>query len=244
MAKSDTRATEAQIEAVRAKLREDHRLGKRIRKEYGQGVNWQKQMDEDRAQYGRRPFELRTLYKFADPEDGYTEAELDELCRECQHLRQKRTVGLTAVRHLLTIKDRSKRRKFQSMMIRGGWSDQQTVAELKRHVRPRWKGGRKPRVAEDVGGLLLQIESFVNNWCNWFDWLQEGDNERVKVRLSELDRELQTLVREMDDKIRMVKASLDGSGKEADEESQATGRERRSSVKRLRKRTCPFCKRA
>ena len=203
-------ATKREVRAAVEELRRFHRIGTEILKGYGRRVTPSRDetnvMDGIRDRYELKAHTVRAIRRFADPERGYTTAELDELCQLCLSEQRNPTslvVGLTLVRHLLTISNKSKRKEFQRQVIKRGWTHTRTKAELTRRFgfRRHRSGGRRPYIPDDVSGTLLQIDDMVTAWRRWFDRLSGEDDAGLKakeVRLSDLAPRLRAELRKLD----------------------------------------------
>lgn len=167
-------ATKAEVQAAIRELRQFHRTGKEILNMYGlRAIPGEHSMKDMREHFSLPAHVIRAVRKFADPEHGYNKAELTELCELCgQH---NRVVGLTLVRHLLTIPDKATRTQFQYDMIREGWTHSRTETELIRRYGRRRQGGRIPKVAEDLDAALLQVEDLTISWRRFVQAFSERD---------------------------------------------------------------------
>lgn len=205
------------------RLREYHRMGTEILTEFGAGRN--PGMDEIKNRYGLAVHVIRVLRKFADNKHGYTKAELNELCAQC--LEHTYVVGLTQLRHLVTIGDKKVRARFQRQMIRGKWSNSETAAELVRRFGRRRKGGRKPHVATDVPGVLVQLEGFAVAWRRWSDRFADADDGEVKVRPADLPGEVQAAMAKVTKAFKAVIAAVAQEQEKSDRKDHAVTRKRR-----------------
>jgi hypothetical protein len=214
------------------RLREYHRVGTEILTEFGPGRD--PGMDKISKRYGLGVHVVRVLRKFADEDHGYTEAELNELCAQSE--KHGYTVGVTQLRHLVTIGDKKERARFQRQMIRGKWSNSETVAELVRRFGRRRKGGRKPHVAADVPGVLLQLEGFAVAWRRWSERLADEDDDQVKVRTSDLAKEVQAAVAKVTEAFAALNTVVSRPQGVIDVEDRAADRRRRPKDKTHGKR--------
>jgi len=218
------------------RLREYHRVGTEILAEFGPGRD--PDMDEISKSYGLEVHVIRVLRKFADDDHGYTEAELNELCAQSE--KHEYTVGVTQLRHLVTIADKKERARFQRQMIRGKWTNSRTVSELIRRHGYRRRGGRMPIIAQDVEGAVIQIQSLATTWRRWFDLFSgvsvPSGKKQLKVKLSDLPPELQRCLQQVDEAMLALEDVLPERDKKPEEQPPmaVTGR-----PSRQRKRSKP-----
>jgi len=216
-------ATRQEVRAAVEELRRFHKLGIAILKEYGRRAAASNDetsvMDEIRDRYELKAHHVRAVRRFADPKRGYSKPELDELCKLCLSKDDNPSslvVGLTLVRHLLTIKDKPARRRFQAEMIKHGWTHTRTEAELTRRFgfRRHRSGGRRPYIPDDVDAAILQINDMVTAWRRWFDRLSEDRAlESKEVRLSDLAPELQSALGKVDRALKLLDVTVKNVGR-------------------------------
>ena len=100
---------------------------------------------------------VRQARQFADPESGYTQAEVEELCRAIRDIQSESEAGgvfsKTHVVRILTI-PKATRAKFQMEAIRGGWSTNRLESEISSRFGSRRQGGRKREIPREAAGLL------------------------------------------------------------------------------------------
>ncbi len=221
--------TPAEVQAAIGKLRKYHQLGRQLSEEHEPSARRWADMKGVCKQYRLLAHQVRTLRKFANPKTGYTEPALDQLCTQCQQ--HGRVVGLSAISHLLKIDDKRKRFRVQSKMIHGDWPDPRIVAELKRELKRPWKGGRNPYVADDAAGVLLQLQGFSVTWRRWFERFADEDENKVTVRPSDLDPEVQAAVRKVNKAFAALSDEVSRQQEEANRKPLATERQRRSKPK-------------
>jgi len=215
----------AEVQEATAKLRTYHQLGMGLLKDHEPDATRWADLKAVCEQSGLPAHQVRTLRKFAAL---YTKNDLKQLCRQCEQ--HNRVIGLTAVRHLIKFRDRRKRAQFQSRLIAGAWSNSEIVAQLKRVLRPAWKGGRKPRVAEDVPGVLLQLQGFAVAWRRWSERLADADDDEIKVRRADLPRGVQAAMKSVTTAFEALSAAVSQQHKGADSDDQAE-RGQRSNVR-------------
>lgn len=187
---TQTRRTQvaAAVKAVRAfhelsrslPAKEPHRDG------YGQGT-----VATEAEKHGLNPDTVRKARQFADPEHGYTVAEVNALCRSIRGVQNELDGAVFGRTHLIRLLSvpKKERGKVQQSAIENGWS----TAELEAHIATRFgsrrDGGRKRRVPADVFGVLVQVESLCESWRRWAEAVVGDDrdapqrNARKRVEL-------------------------------------------------------------
>ena len=108
---------------------------------------------------------LRKLRQFADPKSGYTPEQLEQLCKLCRA--SGRTVGISAILLLVTVHDRRLRGKLQRRFLQEGWGCIRLSQEMRAELGRRRHGGRRPRLASDLAGILAQTDGLVERWVRW-----------------------------------------------------------------------------
>lgn len=212
----------AEVQEATAKLRTYHQLGMQLLKDHGRGMTRWADLKAVCEQSRMPAHQVRTLRKFAAL---YTEDDLKQLCRQCEQY--NRGIGLTAVRHLVKFHDRRKRARFQERLIIEGWTNTRMVAELKRELRPSWKGGRKPLIAQDKDGVLLQLKGFAISWRRWNARLADADDDEVKVRPSDLAKDVQAAMAEVTKAFNVISPPVAQQQEKSDGKDQAVTRKRR-----------------
>ncbi|MCY2986953.1 MAG: hypothetical protein NTY19_03685 [Planctomycetota bacterium] len=182
----------ADVLAAIAQLREYHQKGKQLLGTHKKRSRRWGDMQAVCKQERLLAHQVRALRRFATT---YTKKDLEQLCRQCEQ--HNRAIGLTVVGHLIKIRDKGKRVQFQKRLISERWSNVRIVAELKRARRPTGTGGRKPDVAQDVPGVLLQLEGFAVSWRRWSDRLADQKDKGVKIRLTDLPGKIQNAMAEV-----------------------------------------------
>jgi hypothetical protein len=148
----------ARVDEAIKRLRDAYREGRRLLREcpfgktYGQGLIIQKA-----AEVGTNQDKLRKLRSFAEPEEGYTQQELQELFKLCRQ--HRRVIGFSIVVKFLTIGEKTQRAKFQRRAIREGWSLARVEQELVKRFGRRHPGGRRPRIPHTLKGFLADLDT-------------------------------------------------------------------------------------
>lgn len=213
------------VQEATAKLRAYHQLGLQLLRDHEPGVTRWADMQAICDRTGLPVHQIRTLRAFAAT---YTPDDLEELCGQCEQ--HGRPVGLMAIRHLVKFKNRRKRAQFQRRLIREGWSNVRIVAELKRVLLRKWKGGRKPTIAEDVPGVLLQLQGFAVSWRRWTERLADQKDKGVKIRLTDLSGKIQDAMAEVTKAFKAISAAVSPpqqQKKKSDGKDHAVTRKRR-----------------
>lgn len=193
----------AEVHEATAKLRTYHQLGLQLLKKRKSDSRRWADMQAIGEQSNLPAHQVRTLRRFAAL---YSDADLEQRCRQCEQ--HNRVIGLTAVRHLVKFDDGGKRAEFQERLIREGWSNVRIVAELKRELRPDWRGGRPPRTGEDVPGVRLQLQGFALAWRRWAERLADEDDEAVKIRFADLPDEVQAAMAKVTKAFKAISAAV------------------------------------
>jgi hypothetical protein len=196
MVKSPRRVRVA--EAVR-KIRAFYTLGRAIpRKQPHRDAYNQRVVEAEAERLGTNTDYVRKARQFADPIEGYTPQELNELCRLIKAVQltqddRKAVFGTSHLLRLLTVRPRRRRAALQRRAIEGGWS----VSELKLHIAKsfgtRRDGGRRRRIPSDRTALLAQLERMAEEWRRWQAELsrEPGPGAAGHVLLADLTEEMQ-----------------------------------------------------
>ncbi len=162
----------AKVAAAVKGIREFYEIGRSVpaqrphREVYGEGI-----IQEEALRRGMNPDTVGKARQFADRANGYTPAEVNELCRLIRDTQTGQDESLavfsrTHVIRLLTVPKRL-RSGIQKEAVTKGWS----TAELERKIATlfgtRAAGGRRRRVPKDVLGKLVQVEGMCETWARW-----------------------------------------------------------------------------
>jgi hypothetical protein len=219
----------AEVQEATARLRTYHQLGMQLLKDHEPGVTRWADLQEVCERFNLAAHTIRTLRAFAAT---YSDADLEQLCRQC--VQHDRVVGATALRHLTKFHNRRKRAQFQAKLISQGWSNTRTVAELKRELRPSWKGGRKPRIAVDLPGVLLQLQGFAISWRRWSERLADKGDRDVQVRTADLPREVRAAMEGVTGAFEALSAAVAPQQEKTDGKAQAERGQRSNATMRSR----------
>jgi hypothetical protein len=122
----------------------------------------------------------RKLAQFANPENGYTAAELRELCHRCD--KHNYDLGRTFLMALLSVPRGAERDEFQTQMITEGWHRVRMQQELLARFGHRRHGGRTPSIVKREG-LLAQLNVLCGEWLRWHRRVM-GSAEKPEVARS------------------------------------------------------------
>jgi hypothetical protein len=218
--------TPAQVLKAISKLRECYELGRQLLEDHGRDVKRWIDLKSVCERFDLPAYGVRTLRKFAAT---YTESDLERLCRQCEQ--HSRVVGMTVLRHLTKFHDRRKRARFQERLVAEGWGNMRIKAELKRSLRPTWNGGRKPDIAQDVFGVLLQLQGFAVAWRRWSERLADLDDDEVNVRPADLARKVRAAMATITNAFVTLSAEVSRQMEHAEESHRTTSRGRRTNAK-------------
>lgn len=186
-----------EIETAIQQLRNYHRLGSEIRDSLPAGRAYNERVVERQAEArGLSTGTIRKLRTLADPEQGYGQAELEELC--CLFREHGCAPRISIVYKFLSVpKDRDQRAEFQQQVIEGHWKRPRVDQELRKLFGGRRRsGGKRKRIPDDPGNVLAQIEGMCFAWARFCTQLAEKDrglSAKVKRRLKAASQALQFL---------------------------------------------------
>jgi hypothetical protein len=161
---------------------------------------------------------LRKARQFARADTGYRRRDLDALFRRLRRHRPR--FGVTAIMLLVTVPSRAERSRIEKACIETGWSARQLEEEIRWRLGPRRYGGRRRRVADDVGGALVQLEEMAAAWSRWCDAAGERAGQK-KSLLTQLPEQIRDGVGRVRAAMRRLGADL------TDELNRMRARERR-----------------
>jgi len=113
---------------------------------------------------GLSPEILRRARRFADPERGYTERELDELFELCR--KSESPLGLSHIYLLLNV-PKAKRPGLQSQAVGQRWTRERLRLEIRRLLPRHSQGGRRPQQPASSADALQQIVDMCSRWRRW-----------------------------------------------------------------------------
>jgi hypothetical protein len=173
------------VAAALASIREFHALGKRLPKRASHKEAYDKGLiDDAAAKLGMNPDAARKARQFADAVEGYSAAELNELCRLIGRVQPaqddaKAVFSRTHVIRLLTV-PKPDRARLQAAAVEKGWSVSRLEAEIATRYGTRRAGGRSHRVPQDALGLLVRAEHVCESWRRWFSGVEAAEAKGAK----------------------------------------------------------------
>jgi hypothetical protein len=184
-------------EAVR-KIRAFYDLGSAIpRKQPHRNAYSQHVVEAEAERHDTNEDYVRKARQFADPVEGYSRQELDELCRHIKCVQpgqddREAIFGTTHLLRLLTVRPKRRRAALQRRAIEGGWSVSELKLEIARSFGTRRDGGRRRRIPSDRTAFLAQLERMAEEWRRWQAELsrEPGAGEAGHVLLEELPQEV------------------------------------------------------
>ena len=187
-----TAAKQTETASAVASLRRAHRIGQQMLAKYPLNRPLGAQaVEELAALYGLNGERVCGYRRFAAI---YTEKELAKLCGLCE--KHDRPLGFSLVLILLQIADKTLRRRYERQMIEGGWS----VDDLQSHWyqnRRRPKVGRKPKLPESLGGLMVVLEGWCGRWRRLHAGLSAKAGTGPYVCLGDLTPMMRTRIEEV-----------------------------------------------
>jgi hypothetical protein len=165
--RSTNRSSDPQELAQAVKqIRDWHKLGTRSLKARAWNARRAEGYVADEArELGTSAAYLTKLRKFADPQKGYTEKQLERFCDQCRG--SGRAPGISAILLLVTVPERRVREKLQRRMLDEDWGLKQLITEIRVIHGRRRSGGRPPRVASNQRGILAQTDDLIETWLRW-----------------------------------------------------------------------------
>jgi hypothetical protein len=196
MVKSPRRVRVA--EAVR-KIRAFYNLGRAIpRKQPHRDAYSRHVVAAEADRHGTNEDYVRKARQFADPVEGYSRQELNELVRLIKGVQpgqddRKAIFGTTHLLRLLTVRPRRRRAALQRRAVEGGWSLSQLKLEIAKSFGTRRDGGRRRRIPSDRMAFLTLVEAQCEQWRRLRAELdrEPGAGEARHVLLADLPQGLQ-----------------------------------------------------
>jgi hypothetical protein len=97
--------------------------------------------------------------------NGYDEKRLEQLISLCEAKRH--VPEITALLRLVSVPVGAHRDRLQRMLVAGRWGVRRLEVEIAARLGRRRQGGRKPRVSDDVAGVMVQLDALVERWLRW-----------------------------------------------------------------------------
>ncbi len=204
---------EMAVEAAVAAIRGFHQIGLALppraahREVYNRGI-----MDAEAERLGMNPDTVRKARVFAHPADGYTAAELDDLCLLITQTQseQKDSLPVFSRTHVIRLLSVPKHRRAALARRAGAkaWSTGELEQAIAARFGTRTEGGRRRRVPRDVLGLLVQLEAACERWGRWVAVVtppaQPAAREADSPTLDDLTPELRGKVRRLTNAMKRV----------------------------------------
>lgn len=191
---------EKSAKEILALLRKGARVAKWLEKNGGHDTNAAeraatrfKLRDEDDA---------RKLARLATPETGFTEIQIEELTELA--IEHGFLLRPTPLKRLLAVRDRKKRMAMARRMIRKGWSQSRTEAEVREHNSGpghQTAAGRPPRVPETPAQLL---DEFVRLSVRWVRLAEAAKKKYVWTKI----RRGSTAIDDVTERLKQLQAEL------------------------------------
>ena len=151
---------------------------------------------------------LRKARVFANPEVGYTQAELDELIDQLKSHKYSDKgwrFGRTHIIRLISVKNRAERKILQDEVV----DRELTCSQLDRVIRQRYgsrkRAGRHRFLPTERTELLSEIDHECDSWSRL--WQSFTRSEEGKSRLGQLPKSVQTRLRKTVDVIEELRRS-------------------------------------
>ena len=171
--------------------------------------------------------EVRRAIQLADPERGFTEADISDTIRLAKAKEHRHLLRVTSLIRLLLVDTQETRMELAQRMIREDWTQPQVEAAVREHANdpkrgPRRGGGRPPRSPTSPKQIIDEFERLATKWRRFREHL-DGVDELTELwgKVDESQRR----------KIDAVTVTLEGAGlchglsirKEKDEATSAEG---------------------
>jgi len=129
---------------------------------------------------------LRKSRRFADPERGYSKADLMAILRSWRSASSSASfvLGTTHFIRWLTV-PKPKRAKIEQRTISEGWSLTRLEREIAAQFGARKLGGRRRRIPTDSLSILVQLESLCDEWRRWHENLTRDPDEHERKGTAE-----------------------------------------------------------
>lgn len=196
------RATREQIDAAIRDIRKYHHQGREsLRDLPPRGAYAQRDVEEQAKRVGWNATRLRKSRQFASPDQGYTQSQLNELCRL---LREHRPLFGIAHIGIMVTAPWPERTDLQRQCIEENWSKSELEAEIRMRFGSRRQGGRRRKVP-DRDHALLQLGEMADSWLRWNRITTEERNGKGKGKIKTL---LDALPEKVQDGIRGVNRAM------------------------------------
>jgi hypothetical protein len=171
--RSAPRTRKQKVEASIESLRRFYALGETLPPAREHGEEYGKGTIEAAAKKARTNTDkLRKARQLVDPGQGYTPAEMKTLYAWVRALQGDQefdapVFGRSHVVRLLTIPDKKVRATLAKKALKEAWSIRELEIAITSRYGRRRKGGRRPEVASDTEGFLVQVDSLCDRVARW-----------------------------------------------------------------------------
>jgi hypothetical protein len=173
--------TREKVKTAVASIKALHKLGQALPKKTNHKDTYDKgTVDAAAKKHNVNSDTVRKARQFADPANGYDQAELKELCELIRTIQDKQDDKWPVFGHTHIIRMQSVPKKdrpdLQRKAIIEAWSCKRLEDEIATRYGSRRDGGRKRRVPQDANGLLTQIEGMCETWERWLKTVEPPEN--------------------------------------------------------------------
>jgi hypothetical protein len=214
---SDDKAIDQAVE----RMRRWYRLGARsLKRRPADASSHAGAVEEDALRLGVSVAKLRKLRQFADPVNGYDEKRLEQLISLCEAKRH--VPEITALLRLVSVPVGGHRDRLQRMLVAGRWGVRRLEVEIAARLGRRRQGGRKPRVSDDVAGVMVQLDALVERWLRWQHELSgRPAYEQLRPKLRSLIEKVNLAVEELRKTAAIGTSHVEVGGKPGDKQERS-----------------------
>jgi len=185
--KVNSAKVERGIEAIRSAYKTGQKILERIgrRGEYKSAA-----IQKEAERLGLNENVVRKLRQIAEPEDGFTEQELEKLLEISR--KHEWAIGPAYLYKIVSIPKKHRlREKFVRQAARGQWNRARIDLEIRQHYRQRPHGGRRMKIAASIDTARLQALATCERWLTWFNEFEtKRDDPEFKQLLDSLQKQL------------------------------------------------------
>lgn len=181
--------TPAQVDKAIRQIRRFHQVGRESLERHPERVPYRGMDAEARRCRLTRPW-MTMARVFADRERGYSESQLERLCRECE--KYGTALGRTHIARLLSV-PWPRRRDIQRRLVGESWSVRRLEHEIRRILGPRASGGRRPRLGEDATSAYAELMRVCIRWERVVHQLEQDRRNG----LYDVDGQIRRIAREL-----------------------------------------------
>jgi hypothetical protein len=150
--------------------------------------------------------EVRKAQKLVDPQQGYSQEELDQPFSHMRKQKRRRGEGRlfrrTHLIRLLSV-DKKHRPRLQKLALQNGWTVRQLQRAIAARFGPRTHGGRRRSIPETAEEFWLDIELMCESWRRWRHELERDPptGDKSGFGINRLNRAAVALIRATTEKI-------------------------------------------